>query len=175
MNTRRLPCKIKDSIEPAEEQRFMKGIRLIIKLVLRRLKKLGKAGYRDLVILGVTQAMSQPETMFKRLIEFAEDGGLYIKLGRGKPKYASKGCKAYVVFCNQIIGVLNYDGVCYVEGGGETLGGDEDDYITKAGEALKFVGPYKELEEPIPYRKGFRGWEYLPGGLETKLASFKHE
>lgn len=128
---------------------------------------------RELVILSGAEKTKDPEKSFERFIRFALEGGAYMKLGRGKPKHARPGCKAYVVFRNYIVGALQYDGVDDYFEPGETLGGEEDSYTMDAGPALRFVGPYEEVDPPIPYRKGFRGWEYLPTELEGKIRTRK--
>lgn len=124
---------------------------------------------RDLVILCGADQTEDPKEAFEAFVRFASDGGVYFKLGRGVPRYAKRGCKAYVVFHNQIVGVLWYNGVDDSFEPGRSLGGDEDDYSMMAGPALRFVGPFQEVNPPVPYRKGFRSWEYLPKDLEGQL------
>ncbi len=124
---------------------------------------------RDLVILCGADQTRDPERAFEQFVHFALNGGVHLKLGRGVPRYADPGCRAYVVFRNQIVGALIYDGVDEYFEPGETLGGDSDNYSMAPGPALRFVGPYREVNPPVPYRKGFRGWEYLPADLEGKI------
>lgn len=128
---------------------------------------------RDLVILCGADQTQEPDEAFEQFVSYALNGGVYLKLGRGEPKHATAGCRAYVVFRNKIVGVLRYDGVDdYFEPGG-SLGGDEDTYSMDSGPALRFVGPYEDVHPPVPYRKGFRSWEYLPRELEGKIRTRK--
>lgn len=126
-------------------------------------------GNRDLVILSGADQTKNPEQAFKQFIQFALNGGVYFKPGRGIPRYANPGCKAYVVFKHHIVGILRYAGVDEDFVPGEALGGDEDNYTMDAGRALRFTGPYQEVFPPVPYRKGIRNWEYLPPDLEGKI------